>query len=197
MFLIMVALVVGMMACGSALDTATPLVYALDVSSTAGGSVTVTVDEKETVIGPGETETILDIPAGTDVELAASPSEEYGFVEWLGEPIQYVDSLVTTIHMQDDYRIFAVFQELTPVPTYELSMAVSPLNSGTATDETNAGPYQEGVLISIEAVANLGYGFVNWTAPAGVFGNADAAETTFIMPGQTVTVTANFEIVPL
>jgi hypothetical protein len=76
---------------------------------------------------------------------------------------------------------------------YNLTMAVAPVGSGMATDLTNASPYAAGTEVSINAVANSGYWFVNWTAPAGTFANANAPETTFIMPAQDVTVTANFE----
>jgi hypothetical protein len=72
-------------------------------------------------------------------------------------------------------------------------MAADPEEGGTATDLTNASPYEEGTEVSIKAEANEGYEFVNWIAPLGVFGNATAAETTFTMPAQNVTVTANFE----
>jgi hypothetical protein len=37
---------------------------------------------------------------------------------------------------------------------------------------------------------------VNWTALAGVFDDANATDTSFTMPAQNVTVTANFEEVP-
>jgi uncharacterized repeat protein (TIGR02543 family) len=77
---------------------------------------------------------------------------------------------------------------------HNLTMAVNPADTGTATDVTNASPYQEGVAVSIKAVAGTGYHFANWTAPAGSFANANAAETTFNMPSQDVTVTANFEV---
>jgi hypothetical protein len=76
---------------------------------------------------------------------------------------------------------------------YNLTMAVAPGGSGTATDLTSASPYAAGTEVSIKAVANSGYWFVNWTAPAGTFGSAIAATTTFTMPAQNVTVTANFE----
>jgi hypothetical protein len=76
---------------------------------------------------------------------------------------------------------------------YDLTMAVSPTGTGTATDVTNASPYAEGIVVSIKAVPAAGYHFVNWTAPTGSFANANAAETSFTMPGQDVTVTANFE----
>jgi hypothetical protein len=186
-----------MTGCESTPGFGQPIPYVLNIFCTAGGSVTVTVNGEEAVIGPGETKIIFDIPAGTDVELAATPVEGYEFVEWLGESIDGVTSAATVLDMQDDCEITAVFQELTPVPIYELTMAVSPLDSGTTTDETNTGPYPEGAIVSIKAVANMGYGFVNWTAQVGVFDDASAAETTFTMPGQNVTITANFEAVPL
>jgi hypothetical protein len=83
--------------------------------------------------------------------------------------------------------------DVMPGVAYNLTMAVAPVGTGTATDVTNASPYAEGVTVSIKAVAATGYRFVNWTAPAGIFGNANAAETTFTMPAQDVTITANFE----
>ena len=82
------------------------------------------------------------------------------------------------------------------VPTYALTMAADPVGGGTATDQTNTGPYEEDELVSIKAQAAAGYRFVNWTAPAGSFANANAAETTFTMPAQAVTVTAHFELIP-
>jgi uncharacterized repeat protein (TIGR02543 family) len=76
---------------------------------------------------------------------------------------------------------------------YSLTMAVAPIGSGTATDLTNAPSYTAGREVSIAAAAASGYWFVSWTASAGTFVNADAPQTTFIMPAQDVTVTANFE----
>ena len=75
---------------------------------------------------------------------------------------------------------------------YGLTMAAAPAGTGTATDVTNAPPYAEGVSVSIKAVPATGYHFSHWTAPAGSFGNANAAVTTFTMPAADVTVTANF-----
>ena len=89
------------------------------------------------------------------------------------------------------------FQIKAEVEVYDLTMAVDPEEGGTATDLTNESPYAEGTEVSIKAEAAEGYEFVNWTAPAGGFDNASAAETTFTMATQNVTVTANFgEISP-
>ena len=81
-----------------------------------------------------------------------------------------------------------------PTVGYNLTMAVSPAATGNATDLTNAAPYAAGVGVNIQAVAAAGYHFVSWTAPAGGFANPNSATTTFTMPAQDVTVTANFEV---
>jgi len=78
------------------------------------------------------------------------------------------------------------------VAVYSLTMAVAPPGSGTATDLTGASPYAAGTVVNIKAVATPPYQFVSWSAPAGTFGSATAATTTFTMPGQNVTVTAHF-----
>ena len=79
---------------------------------------------------------------------------------------------------------------------YDLTMAADPAAGGTATDETNGSPYAAGSAVNIKAEANTGYQFVSWTAPTGGFADANAEVTTFTMPAQDVTVTANFEPTP-
>jgi uncharacterized repeat protein (TIGR02543 family) len=75
---------------------------------------------------------------------------------------------------------------------YYPTMAASPPEGGTATDETGASPYDEGDPVNISAEAAYGYKFVGWTAPAGTFANPNNATTIFTMPAQDVTITANF-----
>jgi len=87
-------------------------------------------------------------------------------------------------------------KDWTFVAIYDLTMAADPEEGGTATDLTNESPYAEGTEVSIKAEAAGGYQFVEWTAPAGGFDDANAAETIFTMPAQNVTVTANFKEVP-
>jgi uncharacterized repeat protein (TIGR02543 family) len=79
-----------------------------------------------------------------------------------------------------------------PSVGYNLHMAVAPAGSGTATDMSGASSHAAGASVSIKAVPAAGYEFVSWTAAAGTFANANAADTTFTMPAQDVTVTANF-----
>jgi hypothetical protein len=79
--------------------------------------------------------------------------------------------------------------------TYALAMAESPAGGGTATDVTGGSPYASGTVVDIQAVAAAGYEFDSWSAPAGNFTDPSAATTTFTMPAQDVTVTANFVLV--
>jgi hypothetical protein len=75
---------------------------------------------------------------------------------------------------------------------YSLTMAVSPVGSGTTTP-TGTNSYAENTSVNIKATALDSYTFVQWTSSdEGTFGNTTAATTTFTMPAQNVTVTANF-----
>ncbi|MCK4305747.1 MAG: hypothetical protein KAY24_16025 [Candidatus Eisenbacteria sp.] len=80
--------------------------------------------------------------------------------------------------------------------TYALTMAVSPVDTGTATDVTGTSPYAKDTEVDIKAVPEAGYYFINWSAPAGTFADENAAETKFTMPAAAVTVTANFDVLP-
>ena len=113
-------------ACGSHTKTETgyitvesclppPQAYNLTISSTIGGSAAATINPT-TVVGPGETKTILDIPADTAVNLEASPHTGYEFVSWTGDPTDGITDITTTITMQDNYEITANFKALSEPP---------------------------------------------------------------------------------
>lgn len=91
-FLIMAALIAGMVGCS-------PIQYNLTVSSTEGGDV----------IEPGEATFTYD--GGTLVNLVAEADEGYQFVNWTGNVSAIVDvnADATTITMNGDYSITANF----------------------------------------------------------------------------------------
>ncbi len=60
-------------------------------------------------------------------------------------------------------------------------------------DASGAGSYAAGSVVAVSAGDRSGYTFNGWTTDSGVaFDDANAAETTFIMPDGNVTVTANW-----
>jgi hypothetical protein len=95
-FLIVVALAVGIIAC----DGAGARTYQLTISGTTGGNVT----------APGQG--TFAYAAGTVVPLVATPDEGYQFRSWTGD-IAYVtnpDTASTIITMNDNYAIVANFE---------------------------------------------------------------------------------------
>ena len=167
----------------------------LTVTSEAGGSVTVTIYEEETLIAAGQTATISDVAGSTEVSLVAAPADGYRFLEWGATAGQFNDAenaQTTFIMPAEAATVTASFAE-----AYELTMAVDPADGGTAIDVTGDSPYAEGTVVDIRAEAEQGYGFVNWTSdPEGIIDDEDAPETFLTMPAQDVIVTANFELRP-
>jgi hypothetical protein len=128
--------------------------------------------------------------AGTSVSIKAVANPGYEFVSWAAPAGTFADSNsaeTTFTTPAQDVTVTASF-----VTVYDLTMAANPGSGGTATDLTDDSPYPVGTVVDIKAVAASGYRFVDWTAPAGTFGDPNAAETTFDIPAQNVTVTANF-----
>jgi hypothetical protein len=153
------------------------------------------------------------VPAGTLVqafvgtELRASTTTEAGghyYFEVPGQAGDYITFQIAGVVANNGTAVKWISMEVSipfdltipslPALYFHLTMAVAPAGTGTATDMTGAASYAAGVAVSIKAVAATGYHFVNWTAPVGSFANANAAQTTFTMPGQDVTVTAHFEV---
>lgn len=77
--------------------------------------------------------------------------------------------------------------------SYRLTLTASPAAGGTVSP-TSSDYYASGTAVSISAVAASGYYFDGWTASAGTFSSSGALATTFTMPAQNVTVTANFKL---
>ncbi|MGQ9545695.1 MAG: InlB B-repeat-containing protein [Dehalococcoidia bacterium] len=159
-------------------QTPPPVQYELTVSSTAGGSVSI----------PGEG--VFKYYAGAVVHLLAEAESGYGFVSWSASAGTFSDASAADTYFtmpSQDVSVTAHFGI-----AYNLAMAADPVSGGNATDVAGKGAYPAGVQVRIRAVASAGYRFANWTAPAGAFANITAADTTFTMPPQPVTVTAHF-----
>jgi hypothetical protein len=75
---------------------------------------------------------------------------------------------------------------------YQLTTAVSPAGGGAATPATGSF-YNAGSTVNLQATANQGYSFQNWTGPVA---SANSAATTTSMTAP-VAVTANFVPAPV
>ena len=109
-----------------------------------------------------------------------TPSTRYTFVVRYGASGNYEASPASPA--------LEVATEAAPVTTYLVTV-----NGGTG-----GGSYAEDATVTITAdAAPDGQRFTGWTVDAGgvILTNASSATTTFTMPAQAVTVTANFETI--
>ena len=150
----------------------------LTVSSTDGGSVT----------EPGEG--AFTYNENTVVNLNAVADTGYAFVNWTGDvdTIADVNASETTITMNANYTIMANFE---PGITYNLTISST---AGGSVTEPGEGPftYNAGEDANLNAVADTGYAFVNWTGDVDTIADVNASETTITM-NANYTIMANFE----
>jgi len=173
--LLAAVLVAGIVSCA---DVA-PLQYSLAVSSTDGGSVTT----------PGEG--ISTYEEGTIVGLGATPHEGYLFVNWTGDvhTIANAGAPLTTITIDGDYSITAVFEEIPP-PQY--SLTVSSTAGGAVTSHGQGTfSYEEGEEVELVARPDSGYRFLRWTGDVDAVSDIDSTTTTIIMDAD-YSITAGF-----
>jgi len=172
-FLIMIALIAGMVGC---VQPAVPS-YDLSIASAAGGSVTV----------PGEGTSTYE--EGTVVNLVATPDPGYQFVNWTGtvSTIGDVGDATTSIVMNGAYFIIANFVK----QQYDLTVTSTAGGSVTMPGE-GTFVYDEGTVVSLVAEVEEGYKFVKWTNDVSTIENLNAAQTTVTTDG-SYSITANFE----
>ena len=135
-------------------------------------------------------EGLLNINEGDNQVFTIIPNEGYQIADVLvdNESVGVVEEY-TFQNIQQNHTLHASFDSI----AYTLTMGVDPDEGGISTDITDNGPYAAGTVVTISALANAGYSFINWTSfPTVTFDDVNAADTTFIMPKRKVRVTANF-----
>jgi len=178
-FLITVALVVGMAGCDGGCGALSTLQYALSIFSTLGGRTT-----------PGG-EVTFTYNEGTVVDIVATPDADYQFVEWTGDVDTVADVYAdeTTIIMNDDYSITANFEQ---IPPEQFTLTISSTAGGSVTTPGEGNfAYDEGYPVNLAAKADEGYQFINWTGDVNTIPDDNAATTTITMNGD-YSITANF-----
>ena len=106
-----------------------------------------------------------------------------------------IDSLsngVQYIHIVVKDAVNNVSNVLTiPIPAYTYTLTVN-LNGGSG--NTTGGQYPAGKVVNIDAGSRSSYRFTGWTTSnGGSFADASSASTTFTMPAENVTITANWQ----
>jgi uncharacterized delta-60 repeat protein len=124
-------------------------------------------------------------PAGTIVDIDATPVEHYQFDNWTGSGVTDPDSASTTVLVDANETVTANFSQI----MYTLTMAVS--GSGSTTPTAGDHVYGSGTVVDITAVPQEPNLFLGWSG-SGVADPA-AESTTVVVDGDKI-VTAKFGI---
>jgi preprotein translocase subunit YajC len=157
-----------------------PIQYNLTISTTTGGTVTT----------PGQG--TFTYNAGTVVNLVATPTSGYQFVNWTGNvgTVANVSAASTTIALNSNYSIAVNFAVIPPV---QYSLTISSTTGGSVTTPGEGiFAYNAGTVVYLVATPASCYDFVNWTGNIGTIANVNVASTTIIMNGN-YSIGANLE----
>ncbi|MGL6201124.1 MAG: InlB B-repeat-containing protein [Lachnospiraceae bacterium] len=126
--------------------------------------------------------------AGTEITLSYTANTGYHFKEWqvVTGDIRIEDSKFTM--PSENVTVKAIFEKDTAA-TYTVTV-----NNGTG-----SGSYEEGATVIITAEApSAGKQFAGWTVESGnvTLTDSSSATTTFTMPAESVTITAEYADVP-
>ena len=137
-----------------------PISYTLTVDSGSGGAVS-------------SSGGVYDY--GTQVTLSAIPDSGYGFVNWSnGSTEQNI-----TVTISENTTLTANFE----IGSYTLTVDSG---SGGAVS-SSGGTYDYGTQVTLSAIPDSGYGFVNWS-------NGSTEQNITVTISENTTLTANFEI---
>ncbi|MBP5782203.1 MAG: InlB B-repeat-containing protein, partial [Bacteroidales bacterium] len=93
---------------------------------------------------------------GSSVTIAASANVGYTFANWTEEGTVVSTAATYTFTITEDHDFIAYFT----LNTYDVTVASNPADGGIV---TGAGNYNHGATVTINATANAGYTFANWT----------------------------------
>jgi len=134
-----------------------------------------------------------EIEENTEITVIATMAEGYTFLNWtINGEVQDETELTLTVTVTEDMDIVANFEEVIVPPTeYTVTLLCSPVAGGTT---EGAGTYEEGTSVTVKAIVNEGYEFVNWTVNTEVV--STEAEYTFDVTAD-ITLVANFHLIPV
>lgn len=122
---------------------------------------------------------------GTEVELKATPNQEYVFKNWTGDASGNVNPL--KIIMLDDKNITAVFEKVNYALTLDI-IGEGIVNQEIVLDKSTSKDYESGTTVQLRAVPDDEWRFVEWT------GDHTGIENPIqLTMDQAMSITAKFE----
>ena len=165
----------------------------------APGNVALTMASNSTTYGSTTpaSNSQTSISKGVPYQIAAVPATSYYFLGWGSSSKDNVSfasqEATTTVNLLDNATVTAYFGSYAQA-LVDLTMAVSPDNSGTTSPAVGVTSIQKGVPYWITATAAAGYNFMGWspsTSTTTLASNTTA--TTTVTLTESTTLTAYFQ----
>ncbi|MBQ6772262.1 MAG: hypothetical protein IJP44_14960, partial [Bacteroidales bacterium] len=123
---------------------------------------------------------------GATCSLSVVPNEGFTFMNWTKDGEIVSTDLAFSFEVTEDAIYVANLRQ--DVVSYAIVVTANPEVGGTV---MGAGTYDEGTLVTLRAIPNAGYSFVNWTVGNEVISNSP---TYKFMVTEVVNYVANFEL---
>ena len=125
---------------------------------------------------------------GTSCTVRATKNTGYRFVNWTENGNHVWDLAEYEFTVEGNRILVANFEAEAPAE-YTINVSANPSNGGTV---TGGGTYQQGDQCTVEATANEGYTFINWTTENGEEASTSARYTFIVTSDRTLV--ANFQV---
>jgi hypothetical protein len=146
--------------------------YSLNTSTSGSGTIS-------------KSPNLSSYASGTVVTLTAYPASDWSFSGWSGGATG--SSLTTTISMNSDINIMAVFTQIETY--YTLNMSTN--GSGTISKSPNLSSYASGTIVTLTAAPASAWSFTGWSGDA-----SGSSLSTTVSMNANKNVTAVFEYDP-
>lgn len=126
---------------------------------------------------------------GSTVTVAATPNEGFVFTNWTKGGTEVSRSSSYQFEMNGNIALVANFAEVV-VGNFRISLSSSPIAGGTT---NGAGQFDENSTVTVSALPNPGYFFVNWTEGGTIASTSSSYQ--FVLTGNR-TLVANYSSIP-
>lgn len=144
------------------------------------------VEAEVNIPGAGTVEGTGNYQHGQTITLEATPETGYHFVNWTLDEVEFSADNPLVTEALEDISLMANFD----LTDYTLEVHISPDNSGTVTKTPEQDFYNYQDEVSLEAIPEDGYRFLNWRKSGQVIGSDE--ELVFTMPADDATLSAYF-----
>ena len=148
-------------------------------------AITYTITANANPVAGGTVSGAGSFEHGQSVTLTATANTGYTFINWTENDEVVSTNAQYSFTATQNRNLVANFQ----VNTYNILASANPVVGGTV---NGAGEYDHGQSVSLSAVANPGYNFINWTENGSVV--STDAEYSFTATASRILV-ANFETI--